>query len=197
YAYKEFEINTLIKNNDRKVKIKILGDNEFEASYSSIPKDFKKNNKNKIKKELLKISNDFNLNVDDFYFEEIVMKDNKIYGELFFIKENVILFDNKINYIIEDGKLRIVFRYYGYRNLKGSKVWIMPAYQILVKNFIERSEDKILSIDIGIVSSNEKENREYFDRNTITIWRVRLENGIRFFNATTGVEVFQENLGLF
>jgi hypothetical protein len=192
YAKYDIDLEQIIKKKSNlDEKIKIISDNELEIKYNKVPKYFIDNEKEKIKKKLISISKELNLDIDNCYFDEYEEKNEKITGELFFVKENVILFDNKIKYEIYNGKLKISFKYYGYRVLNGSKVGVMPVYQILVKNFMNYSTT-IYSIDIGVKTSKIDSLARKNHESSLTVWRIKQKYGVRYFNAATGVEVYDE-----
>jgi len=194
YVFDSLNVRELVSlNKNFKNMTKINSDNEFEIQYNKVPECFLENNKEKIKEKLINISKSFSMDLDSCYFDSLKNKNGKIEGNLFLVKENVILFDNKIKYVIESGKLKITFKYYGYRNLSSSKAEIMPVYQILVKNFVKRGNTSICSIDIGVITSKMNDVGEKCQESPLTVWRIKLKNSARYFSASTGVEVFDED----
>jgi len=159
---------------------------EVEIIYEKLPEDLVGENID-YAKEVRRILKKIKLPMDELFLDRQLIPERKGRIELKYVekKDNMLFFDNVLNIIIENGKMYMKITYKKYKHLSNSNSNVVPAYQILLRNFHKDKKVFIESIDIGVKFCD-------VDRNytgPFTVWRIKMDDGDKFFIVSTGDNV--------
>ncbi|MCX8130858.1 MAG: two-component system regulatory protein YycI [Clostridia bacterium] len=145
--------------------------------------------KEKIVKICSKLLADLKLPVSDFYLDSYVTQPDGSVNLIFIEKvENYIIFSNRFEMSFYNGEI-IRLKAAVAKINKGQKIKIkniVPAYQILLRNYIGESNIIVNGIDLGYDCRYLEEGTS---STTSPIWRVRTGDGKeRYFRAVDGQE---------
>lgn|GEM_PF-295812 len=183
FIYRDANPSALGTNdeNDDKKSFSIKNDNISEKEKKQIEKD---------SKELIE---SLGINASSFFLDRYVKDRNNDYTFIFLVKySNFIVFDNKISISVnENGISKITCSIREVKGFTKNYSSIIPVHQILLKNFYNKDDMVIKSIDIGFKGFS-AENIDYEAKGTVQSpsWRVLTDDDTEmFFKAYDGEEI--------
>lgn len=183
-SLKEIQNFRMFENNGKKLVFIDSSTMSFEDNKSQYKLNTSSNFE--VEKYIKKMCEQFNLPVSNFYVDSV--SKNSDSNMLYILKEKyrgMIIYDNYIEAVVSVRGIKFIkCRYRKIKEIASAKK-IMPAFQVLLKNFVGSNDIKIISIDIGfkehIIETGIKELDD------IPVWRVRTkDSGTKFFRAYNG-----------
>jgi regulatory protein YycI of two-component signal transduction system YycFG len=131
------------------------------------------------------------IDVSDFELDRYVENQDASYTLTFIEKyQKFFVYDNYIDITLgEDGVSYLAGHSRKIKGFNGNAMPIMPAYQILLKNYSGNEDVKIVGIDIGFKGYiTEEQNMQ--ESSEGPAWRITCGNGkVRYFKASDGEEI--------
>ncbi len=145
-------------------------------------------NKKETEKYILKYLKNLDMGITDFYLDYARTNSNKSVTYVFNEKyKDFLLYSSFITVIVSDKGITDIQSYFiKVKSLTYTNTKIVPAYQVLIKNFTKGNKTVIRSIDLGFRGLYLGEKGEFSEN---VVWRVKTGDGTktpRYFSIIDG-----------
>lgn len=150
--------------------------------------------KKQVEKYVRKVVKDIGINLDSYILDQFTMDINGMV-HLVFIEQfdGLLVFDNYVKIILsESGITYFECSFKKVRGLVNEKQDIIPAHQILLKNYSGGGSVVITGIDMGFKGYSSDSNTKKSSQSPV--WRITEQGGVfRFFSAIDGTEILRND----
>ncbi|HEX3029166.1 MAG TPA: two-component system regulatory protein YycI [Clostridia bacterium] len=180
-------INNTVEFSKGKKKLTFAVDNNFHFQDQPDGK-LDVGNQKETEKYILKYLKSLDLGVTDFYLDYASTNSNKSVTYVFNEKyKDFLLYSSFITVMVSDKGVTDIQSYFiKVKSLTYTNTKIVPAYQVLIKNFIKGNKSVIRSIDLGFRGLHLGEKGEFSEN---VVWRVKTGDGTktpRYFSIIDG-----------